>query len=135
MKSFRSQIRGVLVVFAVAFYCTTVSMAAEAKPSNILLITSEDNGPHLGCYGDPYVKTPYLDRLADEGARFDKAFVTQAGCSPSRAGIMTGLYNHQSGQIGLATHGMRMYREDTPNIFKALKTAGYRTGIIGKNSC
>ena len=106
----------------------------KTKPSrsNILLIASEDNGPHLSCYGDPYVKTPHLDALAARGVRFSNAYVSQAGCSPSRATILTGLYTHQCGQIGLATHGLRMYRKDTPNIFRSLKGAGYTTGIIGK---
>jgi len=102
-----------------------------ARP-NILLIVSEDNGPQLGCYGDPYAKTPNLDKLAAQGVRFDRAFVTQAGCSQSRSSILTGLYPHQNGQIGLATWGFRMYREDTPNIPRNLKAAGYRTGKIGK---
>jgi len=105
---------------------------AEASRPNILLITSEDNGPHLSCYGDPYVKTPNLDKLAREGIRFTNAYVTQAGCSPSRSSIFTGLYTHQNGQIGLATHNLRMYRQDIPNIFRSLKENGYATGIIGK---
>ena len=105
---------------------------AEDSRPNILLITSEDNGPELGCYGDPYAKTPHLDALAREGIRFDRAFVTQAGCSQSRASILTGLYPHQNGQIGLATWKFRMYRADTPNMVRSLKDVGYRTGIIGK---
>jgi len=99
---------------------------------NILLIVSEDNGPELACYGDPYVRTPHLDRLAGDGVRFSRAYVAQAGCSQSRASILTGLYPHQHGQIGLATWGFRLYREDTPNIPRSLKAAGYRTGRIGK---
>ena len=104
---------------------------AETCP-NILLIVSEDNGPELGCYGDPFAKTPTLDRLAEEGIRFDRAYVPQAGCSQSRASFLTGLYPHQHGQIGLATWGFRLYREQTPNLPRSLKEAGYRTGIIGK---
>ena len=105
--------------------------AATERP-NILLIVSEDNGPELGCYGEPFVQTPVLDRLADEGVRFHNAFVPQAGCSQSRAALLTGLYPHQNGQIGLATWRFRMYREETPNIVRSLKQAGYRTGLIGK---
>ncbi len=104
---------------------------ASDRP-NILLIVSEDNGPELGCYGEPFVKTPVLDGLAEGGVRFERAFVPQAGCSQSRAALLTGLYPHQNGQIGLATWKFRMYREDTPNIVRCLKQAGYRTGIIGK---
>ncbi|MEM9367111.1 MAG: sulfatase [Planctomycetota bacterium] len=103
----------------------------EAKP-NILLIVSEDNGPELGCYGDPFAKTPHLDQLAENGILFRRAFVPQAGCSQSRASFLTGLYPHQHGQFGLATWGFRMYRTDTPNLPRSLKASGYRTGIIGK---
>jgi len=105
---------------------------AAAEPPNILLIVSEDNGPELGCYGDPHARTPNLDKLAAEGLRFNRAFVAQAGCSQSRASFLTGLYPHQHGQIGLATWGFHMYRPDTPNLPHSLKAIGYRTGIIGK---
>lgn len=108
------------------------AVSLQSAPPNILLIVSEDNGPELGCYGDPYARTPNLDRLAAEGVRFTRAYVPQAGCSQSRASFLTGLYPHQHGQIGLATWGFRLYREDTPNLPRSLKAAGYRTGIIGK---
>lgn len=98
---------------------------------NILLIISEDNGPELGCYGDKYAQTPNLDRLASEGVRFKTAYVTQAVCSSSRSSILTGLYPHQNGQIGLATHRFSMFRE-WPTTYSILKKAGYRTGMIGK---
>jgi N-sulfoglucosamine sulfohydrolase len=99
---------------------------------NILLVVSEDNGPQLGCYNDPYAKTPNLDALASQGIRFERAFVPQAGCSQSRASLLTGRYPHEHGQIGLATWGYRMVREDMPNLPRSLKEGGYRTGIIGK---
>ena len=88
--------------------------------------------PLLGCYGDPYVRTPVLDKLAAGGVRFERAYVPQSGCSQSRAAFLSGTYPHQNGQIGLATWKFRMYREDTPNIVRSLKQEGYRTGIIGK---
>jgi len=105
---------------------------SSAKSPNILLIVSEDNGQELGCYGEPYVKTPVLDQLASEGVLFKNAYVAQAGCSQSRASFLTGLYPHQNGQIGLATWKFRMYDENTPNLVRSLKETGYRTGIIGK---
>lgn len=111
--------------------CLTSSLAVAKQP-NILLIVSEDNGPELGCYGDHSARTPHLDRLAQQGLRFAQAYVPQSGCSQSRASFLTGLYPHQHGQIGLATWGFRLYREDTPNLPRRLKAAGYRTGIIGK---
>ncbi|MEM7015059.1 MAG: sulfatase-like hydrolase/transferase, partial [Verrucomicrobiota bacterium] len=105
---------------------------ASAELPNILLIVSEDNGPEIGCYGEPSVQTPVLDQLATEGVRFDRAFVPQAGCSQSRAALLTGLYPHQNGQIGLATWKFGLYDAETPNLVRSLKDAGYRTGIIGK---
>ncbi|HBJ83406.1 MAG TPA: sulfatase [Verrucomicrobiales bacterium] len=120
--------------FFIHYLCLLCASATllQAAPPNVLLIVSEDNGPELGCYGDPYARTPNLDQLASQGVRFNRAFVPQAGCSQSRASFLTGLYPHQHGQIGLATWGFRLYREDTPNLPRSLKAAGYRTGIIGK---
>lgn len=119
------------MALALAAISVQRAVGADSRP-NILFLVSEDNGPEIGAYGDPYARTPNLDRLASEGIRFNRAFVPQAGCSQSRAAFLTGLYPHQNGQIGLATWGFRMYREDTPNIPRNLKAAGYRTGIIGK---
>ena len=112
-------------------FCFFSLIDTRATP-NILLIISEDNGPELGCYGEPFVKTPNLDRLAEEGILFENAYVPQAGCSQSRASLLTGLYPHQNGQIGLATWKFRMYSKRTPNIISVFKQFGYRTGIIGK---
>jgi N-sulfoglucosamine sulfohydrolase len=107
------------------------SQKSRPKP-NILLMVGEDHGMQLSCYGDKHISTPNLDALAGSGVRFEHAYVAQAGCSPSRASIFTGLYPHNNGQIGLATHGLRMYKDDTSNLTTHLKNAGYRTGIIGK---
>ena len=126
---------GCLAAAAVLTISTRQLGASERSPKdtrfNVLLIVSEDNGAHLGCYGDRNVKTPHLDRLAAEGVRFERAFVTTASCSESRSSILTGLYPHQNGQIGLATHRYSMY-PGVPNVCGLLKKEGYRTGIIGK---
>ncbi len=116
---------------ALAARMPLAAMGRSARKPNILLITSEDNGAELSCYGDPYAKTPNLDGLAAAGARFDNAYITQSVCSPSRSSIFTGLYPHQNGQLGLATHEFAMF-EKYPNLPSLLKQAGYRTGIIGK---
>lgn len=110
----------------------TLCHFSYASRPNFLFIVSEDNGPDLGCYGNQFVTTPHLDQLAANGVRFDRAWVPQAGCSQSRAALLTGLYPHQNGQIGLATWKFRLYREDTPNMIRSLKEGGYRTGLLGK---
>lgn len=98
---------------------------------NVVLIVSEDHSQSLGCYGDPVARTPHLDALAAEGVRFANAHTTQSVCSPARASIHTGLYPHQCGQIGLATHNYGLYA-DIPNLPALMHESGYRTGMIGK---
>ncbi len=122
-----------LELLAPALLCAAPLAAQEEAPPrpDVLLIVSEDNGPELGCYGDPSARTPNLDALAAQGVRFANAFVPYSVCSPSRASLFTGLVPHRNGQIGLATHRFAMYRE-WPNLVGLLRQAGYRTGIIGK---
>ena len=123
-----------IVVVFLFISCTerdsSASISAAKKP-NILLIVSEDNGPELGCYGNAEVTTPNLDTLALTGVLYRNAFVTYSVCSPSRSTIFTGLYPHQNGQMGLATHKYRMY-EKFKTLPVYLKEAGYRTGCLGK---
>ena len=121
---------GILAAACAPNAAPAAARTPDRRP-NVLLITSEDHGPHLGCYGDPYVKTPHLDHLAGRGVRFANAYITNPVCSPSRGSILTGLYPHQNGQIGLATHKYAMYRK-WPNVVSLLKDAGYRTGMVGK---
>jgi N-sulfoglucosamine sulfohydrolase len=103
----------------------------ETAPPNILLIVADDLGIELGCYGDSQARTPHIDRLALQGVRFETAWVTAASCSPSRGGIHTGLYPHQTGLVGLAHHGFSFDRV-YPSIASILREHGYRTGVIGK---
>ena len=77
------------------------TLATRHSPPNILLITTDDQGMQAGCYGDKLAITPNLDQLAAEGVLFSRAYVTHASCSPSRSSILTGLYPHQNGHIGL----------------------------------
>jgi arylsulfatase A-like enzyme len=76
----------------------TLPLCAADRP-NILWITSEDNGPQLGCYGDKYADTPNLDRLAAKGLRFEKVWSVAPVCAPARTAIITGLYPSSSGAL------------------------------------
>lgn len=107
------------------------SLLAAADRMNVILVTADDLGFQLGSYGDERAATPRLDRFADEGVRFLRAYVTQSSCSSSRSSLLTGLYPHQNGQIGLENRGYRM-SEAFPTIPTLLHEAGYRTGIVGK---
>lgn len=125
---------------ASTFFSDRVS---SATPPNILLITSDDLGQCLGCYGDAIARTPNLNRLASQGIRFINSYVTNSSCSSSRSSLFTGLYPHQTGflppdntpvgQIGLAYKGSGYAMDSSVKTMpQLLKAAGYRTGIIGK---
>lgn len=119
---------------------TVLSGAAEsaqtgvsASRPNILLITADDLGMQLGCYGEKQIRTPHLDRLAGEGTLFERAYVTASICSPSRSSILKGLYPHQTGHLGNARgSGSFPIKPGVPNLFAVLKTSGYRVGLLGK---
>lgn len=108
---------------------------ATAPPPSILLITADDLGVQVGCYGDKAARTPHLDALARRGRLFENAYVAQASCSPSRSAMFTGLYPHANGQYGLLNAGVGFELHEpirACTIPALLKQAGYRTGILGK---
>jgi N-sulfoglucosamine sulfohydrolase len=108
--------------------------AQEAKKRlNVVLFVADDLGQDAGCYGNPVLRTPNLDRLAAEGTRFPFAFATTASCSASRSVILTGLYNHANAQFGHehSYHHFRTY-ENLKSLPVMLSEAGYRTARIGK---
>ena len=127
-----------LCVPCVALVCTENQSQTEQnknneiKQPNILLITVDDLGKNLSCYGDDVTQTPNIDGLAHRGIIFENGYVTQSSSSPSRSSILTGLYPHSNGHIGLSNHGFMITRNDINNIPSYLKMKGYKNGIIGK---
>jgi len=113
------------------------AVSAAAKPEgkrNVLLFVADDLGmDDAGCYGNPVMKTPGLDHLAEDGVRFGHAFCTTSSCSPSRSVILTGLYNHANGQYGLQ-HSYHHFESfpDVRTLPVMLGEAGYRTASAGK---
>jgi arylsulfatase A-like enzyme len=104
----------------------TVS-AAPARPNIVFIMTDDHATAAISAYGSRVNHTPHLDRLANEGMRFDRVFCVNAICTPSRAVIMTGQYSHLNGvPVFNSIDGSR------PNVAKYLQAAGYRTGMIGK---
>jgi N-sulfoglucosamine sulfohydrolase len=125
------------ILGASALFAGVACAAESPRPPNILLITADDMGMTAGCYGDSQAITPNLDRLAAEGVRFSNAYITQSSCSPSRSSILTGLYPHQNGQVGLTgfhpLHGAPYaVHPGTPTLPNRLRDAGYRNCILGK---
>jgi arylsulfatase A-like enzyme len=96
---------------------------------NILFIMADDHASRaVSCYGAGINQTPNLDRIADEGMRLNHCYVTNSICTPSRASILTGTYNHVNGVLTLIT----MMNNRLPNVAKHLRTGGYETAIVGK---
>ncbi|WP_407272024.1 sulfatase [Radiobacillus sp. PE A8.2] len=106
-----------------------MSIKNDEKRPNIIFIMSDDHAAHaMSCYGSRINKTPNIDRIAEEGIRFDNCFCTNSICAPSRATILTGLYNHKN--------GVKTLRDDLDgrleNFPKVLQRSGYETAIVGK---
>jgi len=91
-------VRTPILLSLVFFVCA----ATAAEKPNILWLSAEDISPHLGCFGDPYAKTPNLDALAANGTRYSHVYTTAGVCAPCRSGIITGMY-----QNSIGTHHMR----------------------------
>jgi arylsulfatase A-like enzyme len=90
---------------------------------------ADDHAAHaIGAYGSRINETPSIDRLAAEGMRFDACFCTNSICSPSRATILTGTYNHVNGVTTLSTP----FDGRQPTFPGLLRRAGYQTALIGK---
>lgn len=96
---------------------------------NLVFIMSDDHASHaVGAYGSAINRTPHLDRIAEGGMRFDACFCTNSICTPSRAAVLTGTYNHVNGVTTLDTP-MDNSLVTYPRL---LRDAGYQTAIFGK---
>ncbi|MBM4035909.1 MAG: sulfatase [Planctomycetes bacterium] len=100
----------------------------ERRPNVVFILTDDQRWDAMGCAGHPFLKTPHLDRLAAEGARFANAFCTTSLCSPSRASMLSGLYAHAHG----VTNNFTDYPNALPSFPRQLQAAGYATAYVGK---
>ena len=99
------------------------------KRPNIIYIMTDDHARHaISAYGSKVNKTPHMDRIAHEGMKFTRCFVTNSICAPCRAVVLTGKHSHLNGQL---TNGQRF--DGSQQTFpKLLQKAGYQTAMIGK---
>jgi arylsulfatase A-like enzyme len=105
-------------------------MSVVSERPNVLIFIPHDLGDHLGCYGHATVESPRLDRLGEEGVRFTSYFNTAPECTCSRGSMMTGLYAHQNGLMGLATWGWEL-NESAIHLARRMADGGYRTHLFG----
>jgi arylsulfatase A-like enzyme len=104
-------------------------------PNILLLLTDQQRLSAVGAYGDTPCQTPNIDRLAEQGVRFETVYTTCPVCSPARGTLMTGHYPHRHGinsnihELGCSVHEL----QDRPELLsRRLEAAGYRLGYTGK---
>jgi arylsulfatase A-like enzyme len=102
--------------------------APRRRPNVVFILTDDQRWDTMSCAGHPLLKTPHMDRLAAEGARFANMFVTTSLCSPSRASFLSGLYAHSHGVVNNFTD----YPSQMTSFPMRLQEEGYETAYVGK---
>ncbi|MEX0316245.1 MAG: sulfatase [Allomuricauda sp.] len=129
-----------IFLFLVSVCFTVHAQTKAASRPNIVFIIADDlSSDDLSCYGNKGIKTPNLQKLAENGITFNNAYLTAANCSPSRASIVTGRYPVSNGQTDLTTGALPDYNVEFPEFFdgidffpEILQKAGYYTAQSGK---
>ena len=134
-----------LILFPVLLFAQTAETVPpfetnDDKPTNVILIMTDNHGAWtLGCYGNPDIDTPNIDRIAYEGIRFKNAFSSNAVCSPTRATYLTGLIPSQHGVHCFLRRNEAQMGDDTyctieefRSLPKVFKENGYACGLVGK---
>jgi arylsulfatase A-like enzyme len=130
---------GLLAVVAFSINFVTAVAVEQTRPNVILIMTDNHGAWTLGCYGNPDIQTPHIDRLAAQGLLFTRCYANNAVCSPTRASFLTGLMPCQHGVhrylgAGGAQTGPEAYNtlEEFDTLPSLLATAGYTCGLSGK---
>lgn len=99
-----------------------------ARPNIVFIMADDHAAKAISCYGTGINQTPNIDRIAAQGMRFNHCYVSNSICTPSRAAILTGTYNHVNGVVTLDSK----INKHIPNVAKHLRTGGYQTAMVGK---
>lgn len=125
------KIRPTILLPLLALLAGLATPAVAAERPNVLFIASDDMRPQLGCYGDPTVKSPNIDRLASRGLVFERSYVQQALCSPSRISMLSGRYPATTGIFEIGRR-LRTTMPDITTLPQHFKDHGYHTRSLGK---
>lgn len=129
--NFRPFFDRLLVAAACAGIWGTSTFGAEPeRRPNVLFIAVDDLNTRIGCYGDPVAKTPNLDRLAQSGVRFDRAYCQFPVCNPSRVSLMLGRYPTTTETIDFAKPAL--LGRDWVTLTEHFRASGYRVQLLGK---
>ncbi len=129
--AFTALARTALTLAALAVLPATLVRAATtpaARPNILLILSDDHSAAHVGCYGNPDIKTPNLDAFAAQGLRFDRAYVTSPQCVPSRASFFTG---RSPVAIGMSRFSAPLPR-DVRIYPEVLRERGWFTGVAGR---
>lgn len=124
----------VMAFLSVVVWIVAAPLQAAPKP-NVVFVLADDIGyGDLSCQGAKHVRTPNLDRLAAEGCRFTDAHSPASTCTPTRRALLTGAYSwrQQPGSTIAPGDAPLLIPPGTTTVASLLKTAGYRTGVVGK---
>jgi arylsulfatase A-like enzyme len=104
------------------------SGTSSGKPNVLYIMSDDHDSDAISAYSKKFIQTPNLDRIANEGIKFTKAFVGNSICSPARATLLTGQHSHKNGVVD------NRVRFDSTKVTlpKLMKPAGYQTAVIGK---
>jgi|TARA_B110000977_G_scaffold6428_1_gene8988 N-acetylglucosamine-6-sulfatase len=119
-----------MLAIAAGSHCLTSYAQAAERPDVVFILLDDLRYDALSFLDHPYVETPHIDKLREQGAWMENAFVTTSICCPSRATFLTGTYASRHGVIDNETSEYNP--EITPPVSKYLQDAGYRTAMIGK---
>lgn len=100
----------------------------KQRPNILFIMTDDHTTQAMSCYGSNLIETPNLDRIANEGMKFNNCYVTNAICAPSRAVILSGKFSHVNG----VTDNAKVFDGSQVTYPKLLRQAGYQTAMIGK---
>ncbi|MFO0824524.1 MAG: arylsulfatase [Gemmataceae bacterium] len=131
-------LRLLFALLILALPAAPLRAADEQRPPNIVFILADDLGTHeLGCYGQKQIKTPNIDKLAENGMKFTHFYAGNAVCAPSRCALMTGKHMGHAAirdnrQYKKGEEGQFPIRADDITVTELLKARGYATGAMGK---
>ena len=117
-----------------AAFLTRCGGRESPRPNILLVMTDDQQHNQMSCAEHSLLRTPSMDRLANEGTRFSNAYCTNSICAPSRASVLTGCYSHVHGIRGNSERAdaVEALDPELPTFPQLLQQAGYRTGLVGK---